>query len=573
MTQDVALSILKTGANIFLTGEPGAGKTYTINKYIRYLREHGIEPAITASTGIAATHIGGMTIHSWSGIGIKKILSDYDVDKIASTERVAKSISRTKVLVVDEISMLDNTTLALVDRVCRSVKNSEEPFGGMQVIFVGDFFQLPPISKQNFNEQNEMFSDEPASPFAFDGGLWKSMSPIVCYISEQHRQSDEIFLEILSAIRAGNFDQNHKEHLDKRIKVWSAKDFADITKLYPHNENVDDINNGELEKLEVDEHAFKMEGSGRDNVIEALKRGCLSPEILKLKVGAKVMFTKNNFEERFVNGTQGIVIKFDENSGFPIVKTTGGASIEVRNMEWSVEENGKILARISQVPLRLAWAMTVHKSQGVSLDSAYIDLRRAFVEGQGYVALSRVRTLEGLHLAGYNSQALRVHPLVLEADINFRLASDNAEVAFDAMDEGELESMHRNFVVASGGTIESKPRHIADLLDDVSLYTKKKKGSGSLVTKESVKQKKNISEIVKESGFTEGTIIRHIEDLLRKGELSKSDIAYMKKGIEKEVDQICKAFIATKDNKLKPVFEQLKGKSSYETIRIARLFL
>ena len=150
MTQDEALAILKTGLNVFLTGEPGSGKTHTINRYIAWLRERGIDPSVTASTGIAATHVGGMTIHSWSGIGIKREVSDYDIEIIQSHEKTARRIIDAKVLIIDEISMLDAATLDSVDRVLRTLRHKpmmpEEPFGGLQVIFVGDFFQLPPIS-------------------------------------------------------------------------------------------------------------------------------------------------------------------------------------------------------------------------------------------------------------------------------------------------------------------------------------------------------------------------------------------------------------------------------------------
>src|SRR6185437_4780283 len=147
MTQAQALTILQTGANVFLTGEPGAGKSHTTRAYVAWLREHCLEPAITASTGIAATHIGGMTIHSWAGIGIKKSLSQYDLDRIASTEHVVKRVRRTKILIIDEVSMLGPETLGMVDAVCRTILSSSRPFGGLQVVLVGDFFQLPPIQK------------------------------------------------------------------------------------------------------------------------------------------------------------------------------------------------------------------------------------------------------------------------------------------------------------------------------------------------------------------------------------------------------------------------------------------
>src|ERR1035437_2910766 len=169
MTQEEALSILKTGANVFWTGEPGSGKTFTINKFVSYLRERDIEPAITASTGIAATHIGGMTIHSWSGIGIKETLTKYDLDKISSSEYINKRIRKTKVLIIDEVSMLRAETFLMIDAVCREIKQSSEPFGGIQVILVGDFFQLPPIEKRiNDLELQAHLIQEKKARFAYE---------------------------------------------------------------------------------------------------------------------------------------------------------------------------------------------------------------------------------------------------------------------------------------------------------------------------------------------------------------------------------------------------------------------
>src|SRR3989344_4339297 len=192
MTQDTALEILKTGVNVFLTGEPGSGKTHTINRYVTYLKERGVKVAITASTGIAATHIGGMTIHSWSGIGIKKELSPSDMSKISKYK--GKNIKKASVLIIDEISMLNGDTLGLVDTVTKAIRHSESAFGGMQVVFVGDFFQLPPISRAG--------EDNPQ--FAFESMAWAMANPSVCYLSEQHRQSDDLFSELLTAIRSGN---------------------------------------------------------------------------------------------------------------------------------------------------------------------------------------------------------------------------------------------------------------------------------------------------------------------------------------------------------------------------------
>lgn len=455
MTQEQALTILKTGANVYLAGEPGAGKTHTINTYVKYLRAQGIEPAITASTGIAATHIGGMTIHSWSGIGIKNKLDKYELDKIASNEYVAKRISKTKVLIIDEISMLSPTTLSMVEAVCREVKQNGEAFGGLQVILVGDFFQLPPITRNNFQNDNDInqdsfFEQEIVGIFAYESQAWQKLSPLVCYLSDQYRQDDNEFLAILSAIRSNNVNIDHINKINERM-VLNGENHDNVTKLFSHNADVDRINNNELIKINSDQSTHVMQSSGKEKLVSVLIKGCLSPEKLLLKRGAVVMFTKNNIKDGYVNGTLGEVVDFDSNTRCPIVRTKNGKVIKVEPADWVVEDNGKIKAQITQIPLRLAWAITVHKSQGMSLDAAVMDLSQVFEYGQGYVALSRVRRLSGLYLLGINEQALKVHPQILEQDITFHRDSESAQLVFEQMSKDDILKMQKHFILASGG--------------------------------------------------------------------------------------------------------------------------
>ncbi|MEN9561101.1 MAG: hypothetical protein RIQ56_374, partial [Candidatus Parcubacteria bacterium] len=446
MNQSEALSILKLGVNVFLTGEPGSGKTHTVNQYVQWLRERGVEPAITASTGIAATHVDGMTIHSWSGIGVKRAISDWDIETIQSREKTALRIIHAKVLIIDEISMLDAQTLQNVDKVLRALRRKplmpEEPFGGLQVVFVGDFFQLPPVSKDG------------SAQFAFMARAWKDANPVICYLSEQHRQEDPVFLDLLNAVRRGAVEDMHYELLRSRADQDTKKD---VTRLHTHNAEADRVNEESLGKIDSKARVFEMSSKGAKALVESLKQNCLSPERLTLKEGAKVMFTRNNFEEGYVNGTLGEVVGFAE-SGFPLVQIRGGRVIEPHMGEWSIADGSKILAQIKQVPLRLAWAITVHKSQGMSLDAATIDLSRAFEFGQGYVAISRVRSLEGLYLEGFNDRALLLHPTIVAQDKMFRQKSEAARRRISEISDDERQRMEKNFQSAIGAREERKEK-------------------------------------------------------------------------------------------------------------------
>jgi ATP-dependent exoDNAse (exonuclease V) alpha subunit len=401
MTQDQAFTILESGANVFLTGPAGSGKTYVLNKFIAEQRARGKVVAVTASTGIAATHMDGVSIHSWAGIGIHETLSLGQAKAIAAKEKVADAIKSADILVIDEISMLDRFRLDAVQTVCMIARQSPLPFGGLQVVLCGDFFQLPPINR-NGTEAH----------FAFKSNAWHAMNIQVCYLQEQHRQEDGPFLRLLKAIRNNSIDEEHVELLQTRMNA-KIKSGIKPTRLYTHNIDVDAINQRELAALPGDEEVFPMYSEGPKKLIESLVKGCLAPEELVLKVGAAVMFVKNNFAKGYVNGTLGTVVSFDD-EGMPLVKTFSGKEIQVELSSWEMEEPGKEKARIYQLPLRLAWAITIHKSQGMTLDAAEIDLRKSFVQGMGYVALSRVRSLSGISLLGINQIALQISPEVLE---------------------------------------------------------------------------------------------------------------------------------------------------------------
>ncbi len=560
MIQKQALEILKTGANVFLTGEPGSGKTYVLNEYIEWLEAHGISVAVTASTGIAATHIGGMTIHTWSGIGIRDTLTQYDLDFIAGKEKTVKRIQKAKVLVIDEISMLDGRVLDMVEAVCRTIRRNGDSFGGLQVILVGDFFQLPPIAGRG-----EM------PRFAFESRSWEGAKFLTCYLTEQHRQEDELLLGLLASIRRNDVEESHYTLLSEQTDIG----FPDIepTRLFTHNSDVDSVNLTRLGELNTEGATYKMEAHGNKQLLVGLVKSCLSPEILELRREAMVMCTKNNFEVGYVNGTLGRVTDFDREDGFPIIETSDGRTLKIEPSSWSVmNEDGKVLAEVTQVPLRLAWAITVHKSQGMSLDAAEIDLRNAFTYGQGYVALSRVRSLMGMKILGINSQALLVDPRVVLRDARFREESDDGEFAFNEMDDGEIETMQKNFVNASGGKWDVEP---SEGKAKKTPGERMKKESTLEATKELVLKQHSVNEIAKVRNMAPSTIWVHIEKLAEEGVLLRSHLDALipdSASWNHIYGELSEAFRAEGTEKLKPVYEALDERYDYDIIRLGRIF-
>lgn len=556
MTQERALDILKTGANVFLTGEPGAGKTYVINQYIAWLEAAGLSVAVTASTGIAATHIGGMTIHSWSGIGIKDSLSPYDLEQITTKERIVKRAKAAQVLVIDEISMLDGKVLDMVDQVLRTVRQSTEVFGGIQVVCIGDFFQLPPVTRQG-----DMMR------YAFECNAWLNLKPLVCYITEQYRQEDEMLLGLLGSIRRNEIEEDHYTLLEEQKEI--KFEHIEPTRLYTHNADVDAVNNQKLAELPGPIRKFQMAGKGSKPLLEGLMKNCLSPQTLELKEDAMVMCTKNNFEAGYVNGTLARVIRFDE--GFPVIETTDGKEILMKTTSWEMAEDGKVLAAIEQLPLRLAWAITVHKSQGMSLDAAEIDLSKAFVYGQGYVALSRVRSFDGLKILGMHPNALQVDPKIVAQDVKFHTESTSAEDAFIAMEDTEVAQMHERFVVAHGGKV---PKN-----DEIGLVRKNATArvqaeSTYVISRDLLLEGRSVREIAEARSVTETTVWTHLEKLVEEGQLKPEDLKHIEPqdiawGKARKVLDAAMQKYGTE--KLKPLYEAADEEYDYNLVRLARM--
>ena len=407
MTQKQAFEILKSGRSAFLTGPAGSGKTFLLRLFIKWLEEKNKSVAVTATTGLAATHLGGRTIHSWAGIGIHDTLTESILKKITDRKQVVKEIRETDVLIIDEISMLHDFRLNMVDQVCRRIRRRPDlPFGGIQVVLSGDFFQLPPVSRQG----------EEQARFVVVSEAWEALQPVICYLDEQYRQeSGNDLAEILNALRNNRVTEAHVSKLKSR----RLENPGGLTELHCHNEDIDRINQAKLDGLAGKEREFfgeKTSLSKDKQLLEQLVKNCLAPDVLRLKYGALVMFVKNNPDGRYINGTLGKVIAFNTATGLPLVETRTGRTIKADREKWSLEREGLEIAAFRQLPLRLAWAITIHKSQGMTLDGAYIDLSKTFEPGMGYVALSRLKNLESLYLKDFNDLSLRMNPDALVID-------------------------------------------------------------------------------------------------------------------------------------------------------------
>jgi len=570
MKQTSALNILKSGQNVFITGSAGTGKTYLLNLYIQYLKERQIYPTIVAPTGIAASHLKGQTIHSFFALGIRDTVVDNGYIEFLLDKSYLKSrFSKLKVLIIDEVSMVSPEIFSSMDKVLRAFKNNPEPFGGVQVVISGDFFQLPPVSRE-FKEKR----------FAWQSPVWKSLELKSCYLQEKFRQNDKRLIEVLDEIRTGTVSQKSRDMLDSRYMKELNTEFTP-TKLYTHNVDVDRINLEELHKLEGKPRVFKYSSKGSAKNIEKIFKTALVLEELTLKKDAVVIFIKNNPEKYYVNGTTGVVIGFEED--IPLVKTSTGQKVRVVAEDWTIEnEAGESIATVTQVPLRLAWAITIHKSQGMTLDAAEIDLSKTFEVGQGYVALSRIKNIEGLKLMGLNEMALTTDPLTLRIDEPIKKASQKASDEIDGYSEDELDKSHINYIKRLGGLTNFVQIEEEKKLIRAGKTSKMKNDTPThMKTKALMESCETIKQIAKARGVTEGTIINHFTTLkkddknidLSKFKPSGDFIKSIEEAILKlEKEKVEDHFSDDGRLRLKPIFEALGGDVSYDKIREVMLF-
>ena len=394
-----------TGRSVFLTGKAGTGKT----TFLRYMTETvGKRFVVLAPTGVAAINAGGSTIHSFFQLplcpylpDVKELVTEYQMpEKYRSLKKERVKIIRTlDLLIIDEISMVRADLLDAVDMTLRRYRRNDKPFGGVQLLMIGDAQQLSPVVREN--ERHYMAQVYP-SPYFFHSKALQKLDYVTIELQKVHRQKDERFLEILNAIRENRTDQKTLDSLNARVNAFSGNDEEEVIRLTTHNAQADEVNARKLAELpgEAYEFAADIDGDFPENIYPA-------DEVLTLKKGAQVMFIRNDSNGEYYNGKIGKIEEIGPGGVVSVADSDGGlvtvAPVDWENSQYVLDEETKeirqsIAGTFRQIPLRIAWAITIHKSQGLTFDKVIIDAGAAFAFGQVYVALSRCRSLEGISL-------------------------------------------------------------------------------------------------------------------------------------------------------------------------------
>lgn len=400
------------GKNIFFTGSAGTGKSFLLKRIVAALPPDVTMP--TASTGVAACHIGGTTLHAFAGIGDGSGSIENLCERATKIPLVAQKWRKCKHLIIDEISMVDGIFFEKLEAVARHIRKNDKPFGGIQLILCGDFLQLPPVVDKNKQKR-----------FCFQSHCWDKCIELCFELKQVHRQTDQEFISILNSIRIGRVTKEISDRLTRTARQKIEADGILATRLCSHTNDSKMINESKLIALDGEGKLFTSQDS--DNATTLLDMQTIAPSKLMLKIGAQVMLLKNiNVNSGLVNGARGIVVRFEE--GFPVVRFKNKKEYIARTERWYVKNlNGTLLCR-RQVPLSLAWAFSIHKSQGLTLDCVEMSLSKIFEAGQAYVALSRAQSLDSLRVLDFDSRHVWANPDVLEFYQRFRRRLQQMEI-------------------------------------------------------------------------------------------------------------------------------------------------
>lgn len=438
------LTLLKNGENVFLTGFAGTGKSYILNKLKERFKKKLV---ITSTTGIAAVNVKGQTLHSWAGVGLCRNTVFNTVEKIKKRPTQYRQIMNCKIPAVDEISMLNIEAFEYINEVLRAVRECNEPFGGIQVLFIGDFFQLPPVEK----EQQE-------SRYCFDSHVWKDLNLQNVVLKKNYRQNEQNFITALAHMRENCLEIEDVELLKNRC-VENDTYQTDILHIFSTNEEANRYNLAKFNMIDEPVKIFKSEDGvyrgtklvtegfteSENYILEIFSKNCRAEKEIALKLGAKVMLLVNmDFNRGLINGACGNIEAFYDDT--ISIKFDNGVVAAIPQHTFEYYYNERVVAERKQFPLKLAYGITIHKSQGMTLDKLVVDCARIFERGQAYVAMSRVKTLEGLYLKNFEPQKVLVDSRVADFYENIKEVEEvkpdfSAFVNFDEEDEIERKSL------------------------------------------------------------------------------------------------------------------------------------
>lgn len=564
---DVARFIVeKTDMSLFLTGKAGTGKTTFLREVVRYTKKKYI---VLAPTGIAAVNAGAMTIHSFFQFGLGPFVQGVIEPK--SDFRINKSklelIRHLQLLIIDEVSMVRADLMDHIDVELRRIRRNSKPFGGVQLLMIGDLQQLPPIAHGG---EDELLRQYYKTLYFFSSSALKSMKYSCIELKNVYRQTDRHFIDILNHARDCTLTSQDISDLNARyISGFSPKPEDGYIRLMTHNRQVDYVNETELEKLDSKPYTFVAAVSGTFP-----EESYPTADSLTLKKGAQVMFIKNDPERRFINGTLGEVKSIDKNS-IAVRLAESGTVIDVEPMEWqniryqfdeeSKEISSKQIGRFKQYPLKAAWAITVHKSQGLTFDKAIIDVHAAFSPGQAYVALSRCRTLDGLVLSSPVSASVFMRDNAVDAYMNY-ISRPVEELAFSSCYEYfEYEKKPESDDVAPVKKVkvnQEKPKKVNkdEPRDDTG-----KKLSTFECSYRLYNQGDTVGQIAEKRGLNQSTIEGHLARYVASGDIDVHE--FVDGDTLKKVEAYCMEH--PEEKALKPIFEHFDAKIPYSVLRMA----
>ncbi|MDB4978151.1 MAG: helicase-like protein [Candidatus Peribacteria bacterium] len=534
--QEKAFDILQRQGNVFLTGAAGTGKSYLLRQY---LAGKGSEDfPVIASTGAAAVLIGGRTFHSFFGLGILEGGVEAAVMKAVHNKKVSRRLARAQCVIIDEISMLSGSVLQAADMVARKVRGRDQPWGGLRMIVVGDFAQLPPIAASGMEKD-----------WAFRHPIWEQSEFQPALLSTVVRTQELDFLEILNFVRDGIVNDQVANFLNSR-QTAGLDDDMDATRLYAHRTRAEAHNIERLKRIERPLQSFATKIMGDDRYADSMKRALPIPETLHLKVGALIMMRKNDMQAgypRFVNGSLGHITGIHDDA--LEISLLSGEDIEIGPEKFSyLDGDGEEAACAWNFPVTLAWATTIHKAQGASLDRLVVDLSALWEPGQAYVALSRVRSSSGLFVEKWQASSIRVEPLVTEL-----YASMTA-----AMDRYQPKPLFLSVPLshAQSGTVET-----AGHVKKVDIYVQ---------TKRMLDECLALEEIAMARGVRPEQVLLNIETMLQKKTVLS--LTYLESSVPDFI-AVCESFERHGLDHMKPVYDDFDADIPYVTLRLVRCIM